>query len=108
MKKILIVVLALVVLTIGLPSVVLAIPTLTTYPGDASGWRRAVVIFKTERFEDATLEPGVSVTTDEGRVDSNKYWWDRITCPEGGDHETIWHFAAPITAFGGDWDLKTG
>ncbi len=108
MKKILIVVLALVVLTIGLPSVVLAIPTLTTYPGDAPGWRAAVVNYETEFFNDATLEPEVSFTTDVGYVHADKYWCDQITLPDYGDNETIWHFATPITAFGGDWDLRTG
>lgn len=108
MKKILIVVLALVVLTIGLPSVVLAIPTLTTYPDDYSGWGDAVGNFEREFFNDDTLEPEVSVTTDAGYIHADKYWYDEITCPADGDNETIWHFAAPIRAFGGNWDLSPG
>lgn len=103
MKKILAVVLGLALLTIGLPVAVLAVPTLTIYDNDASGWQSAVINWETEDFADATLNPGVSVTTDMGYV-TGGLWWDRLSLPDDGDWETTWHFAAPISAFGGYWD----
>lgn len=75
-------------------------------------WRAAVCdYFERENFTDATLNPGLSVTTDLGYVDLiNHVWWDRLTDadPVLGDTKTIWHFAQPIFAFGGFWDMTPG
>ena len=76
----------------------------TTIYNDDAAWKSAVNdIYTTEAFEDATLNEGLSVVTDEGYVDTTNEWWhDRVT-PEG--HTTTWSFDTPVTSFGGNWDL---
>jgi len=68
-----------------------------------SDWESDAGSYDEEFFTDATLNPGVSVTTNNGHVDTvNGVWWDVV---ELGQATTTWHFARPITAFGGNWDL---
>lgn len=105
MKKIISIVLAL-ILSLALAAPVLAAATVYT---DKSAWEAAVGAYVTEDFSDATLNPGVSVVSDNGYV-TGGLWWDRV---DDGDwvnntgHEiwtTTWTFAVPIYAWGGTFD----
>jgi len=79
--------------------------TVTVYPDDRPGWESAVCVYEEEFFTDATLNPGVSVVTDLGYVDTGKgVWWDRLVCPADGLTTTTWQFATPLDGFGGNWD----
>jgi len=70
---------------------------------DRSLWELAVGGYDEEFFTDAALNPGVSVISNNGYVDIvNGVWLDVV---ELGEATTTWHFARPITAFGGYWDL---
>jgi len=70
---------------------------------DRSAWESAVGSYDEEFFADVTLNPGVSVTSNNGYVDIvNGVWLDVV---ELGEATTTWHFAHPINAFGGYWDL---
>lgn len=82
-----------------------AAPDTTIYDKDhQSGWAAAVVTWETEDFTDAILNPGVSVVTDNGYVDTTKgVWWDKLDCP-AGTTTTTWQFDRPIFAFGGTWN----
>ena len=100
MKKKLIIVCMLVLLA-ALP----ASASITTYTNRAN-WESAVsphTIF-TENFNDGTVDPPVSVTSDYGYVKDGNHWYDFI----GGssDRTTTWTFSGPSpTAFGADWDM---
>jgi len=80
--------------------------TVTVYPEDRPGWESALVCdYREEFFTDATLNPGVSVETDNGYVEtSTGVWWDRLVCPESGLTTTIWQFDTPLDSFGGNWN----
>jgi hypothetical protein len=70
---------------------------------DRSAWETDAGSYDEEFFTDATLNPGVSFSSDNGVVDIvNGVWHDVV---ELGEATTTWHFAHPITAFGGYWDL---
>jgi len=101
MKRLLAVLLGSALLTFGLPAGVLAVPTITVYPMDQTGWQSAVAAWETEDFSDATLNTGVSVVSDNGTVLGGV--WDDQLIP--GTAETTWTFDNPIVAFGGKWDL---
>lgn len=69
---------------------------------DLNSWRSGLASYVTETFNDTVLEPGVSVTTDNGAFVSN-LWHDRVTT--SGD-TTTWTFSQPIDAWGADfWNL---
>lgn len=107
MKKILIsITLVLSLFMFVLPAAVIANGITTVYDQDWSGWQNAVVYgYATESFEDAILNPGVSVVTDLGYVDTTKgVWWDRLVVPLYGQTTTVWQFDKPILAFGGTWN----
>ena len=107
MKRLLILLLAtslVVTLTIGLPFVSQANFPFTVYDQDRPGWESAVVVYDEEFFTDAILNPGVSVVSTVGYVDTtNELWHDALECP-AGTTSTIWQFATPIRGFGGNWD----
>lgn len=103
MKKLLAIGLAL-VLTLALAAApVLAAATVYT---DKANWEAAVGSWATEDFSDATLNPGVSVVSDNGYV-TGGLWWDRVDDGDWGDYgETTWTFADPIYAWGGTFDAN--
>ncbi len=93
--------------TVMIASVLAVVPvvsaTVTVYPDDRPGWESAVCVYKEEFFTDATLNPGVSVVTDLGYVDTTKgVWWDQLVCPAYGLTTTTWYFATPLVGFGGN------
>jgi len=76
---------------------------------DRSAWESAVGIYDEEFFDDAILNPGVSVVTDNGLVQLGSgvlgpdgVWWDRVI---PGSATTTWSFATPLVGFGAYWDL---
>jgi len=76
---------------------------------DRSPWETAVGAYDEEFFEDAILNPGVSVATVNGVVQAGSgvlgpdgVWWDRVV-PQGAT--TTWSFATPLNGFGAYWDL---
>jgi hypothetical protein len=72
--------------------------TITVYANNQAGWEAAVGSFDTEYFDDATLNPGVSVSSAVGYVDTtNKLWWDRLDDDSGWT--TTWTFATPMRAW---------
>jgi hypothetical protein len=108
MKKLIGIILAVSLLTIGsVTGIALASPVFTVYDNDWSGWESAVSpYYLTEDFTDATLNPEVSVSSDNGYVDTmNGVWWDQLVRPDYGKTTTNWTFSVPIKAFGGTWDL---
>ena len=77
----------------------------TVYANDRPGWVSAVGSYDEEFFIDATLNPGVSVVTNLGYVDTIKQvWWDRLVVPDEGETTTTWQFATPLRGFGGYWN----
>lgn len=105
MKKTISIVLAL-MLSLVLVAPVLAASTVYT---DKSAWEAAAGAYVTEDFSDATLNPGVSVISDQGYV-TGGLWWDLV---DDGDWfnnignetwTTTWTFAVPIVAWGGTFD----
>jgi hypothetical protein len=81
--------------------------SITVYT-DRSAWESAVNYdFEEEFFTDTTLNPGVSVITDNGYIDNvNRWWWDQVIPVEqpGGPTTTTWIFADAIIGYGGNWD----
>jgi hypothetical protein len=76
----------------------------TVYNNDWSGWQSAVGAYQTEDFTDATLNPGLSVVSDNGYVDtSTGVWWDRLEV-SSPHTTTTWQFATPQLAYGGNWN----
>jgi len=76
---------------------------------DRSAWESAVGAYDEEFFDDAILNPGVSVVTDNGLVQAGSgvlgpdgVWWDRVI---PGEATTTWSFANPLVGFGAYWDL---
>lgn len=103
MKKALILALFL-ALGLALSVVSQAAAVITIYDNDRPGWESAVGAYEEEFFTDDILNPGVSVDTNFGYIDTfNGEWWDRLYCSE--ESRTIWQFDQPITAFGGMWNL---
>jgi hypothetical protein len=82
--------------------------TVTVYADNRPGWESALCCsYGEEDFTDAILNPGVSVVTDLGYVDTvNGVWWDNLICPgePGGPTTTEWQFATPLVGFGGNWN----
>ncbi len=58
-----------------------------------------------EDFNDATLVPGLTITTDAGTL-ANSQFEDRVT--RSGGEMTLFTFASPIKAFGGFFNLTPG
>ena len=86
-------------LVLGMAGNVSAAPMV--YDNDKPGWEAAVGAHTTEAFGDAILNPGVSVSSENGVVDTTKeVWWDRL---DGSTTE--WTFEGGSMGFGGDWDL---
>ena len=82
--------------------------TVTVYDNDRLGWESALCCdYDEEFFTDATLNPGVSVSTNLGYVDIiNGVWWDKLICPwYGPTTTTTWQFTTPLVGFGGNWNL---
>lgn len=77
---------------------------ITVYDQDRPGWESAVGVYDEEFFDDATLNPGVSVASDYPGYVTGGVWWDRLVCPDSGLTTTIWMFAKPIHAFGAYWN----
>ncbi|MHC4508171.1 MAG: hypothetical protein ACYTAO_04315 [Planctomycetota bacterium] len=76
---------------------------------DRSAWENAVGGYGEEFFDDAILNPGVSVATDNGLVQAGSgvlgpdgVWWDRVIPASA---TTTWSFATPLVGFGAYWDL---
>jgi hypothetical protein len=72
---------------------------------DRSNWEAAVFnTYWEEKFDDATLDPLISSFTPSapGGGVSSGVWWDVINDDLGPSTLT---FAAPMNAFGGDWNL---
>ena len=76
---------------------------ITVFSNDAAGWAAAAGSAQTENFNDATLLPGLTVTTDFGSV-TGGVWFDRMSASQ----TTTWFFGSPTIAFGGNWDLSPG
>jgi hypothetical protein len=81
---------------------------------DRASWEAAVAgAYLEEDFDDGVLDPGISVMSTlpgaiqpgSGVLGPDNVWWDRLICPGQGETVTAWTFAAPISAFGADWDL---
>ncbi len=71
---------------------------------DRLDWENAVGWYLEEFFEDATLNPEISVDSTVGYVDpTNELWWDQIN--EEYNQTTTWSFTPAIYGFGGYWDL---
>lgn len=89
-----------------MPGAASASPTVTIYAGDFSGWQAAVNnVYDVEDFEDASLNPGVSIDSDLGEILVDYgLWWDQLNYSGGPTSFTTWTFAVPIYAFGGTWD----
>jgi len=70
---------------------------------DRSAWESAVGnAFHEEVFDDELLPPAVSVSSDNGFINTGKgAWLDRVDDSE----MTTWTFATPILGFGANWDL---
>ena len=80
------------------------------YDNDPVGWYNAVGgVYIMEDFDDATLNPGLSVVSDYGYIDTTNNWWFDYLYYDTIELEptsfTTWTFATPIYAFGGFWDL---
>jgi len=91
-------------LTLALPAVASA--STTVYDNDQSGWEAAVGTWLTEDFNDATLNPEISVVSDLGYIDTTYgWWWDQLNYSGGPTTFTTWSFATPIYAYGGTWNL---
>ena len=76
----------------------------TTYFSRAA-WEAAVDnSFDEEFFADATLNPGVSVVSDEGYVTSG-YWYDYLGIGIPAS-TTTFTFDTDIVGYGGDWDTS--
>jgi len=83
---------------------------------DKPSWDAAVALLpsastvETEDFNDATLEPGVSVVSDVGFIDNVgvspcfivDVWCDQV---KFSTQETKWSFSTDVVAYGGNWDL---
>ncbi|MFH1371694.1 MAG: hypothetical protein ABII09_10485 [Planctomycetota bacterium] len=88
--------------------------SINTFAG-RSVWEDAVNHnFEEEFFTDATLNPGISVVTNNGYVDVSGaegygagVWWDRVipASDPAGPATTTWTFADPIVGYGGNWNL---
>ena len=76
---------------------------ITVFSNDAAGWAAAAGSAQTENFNDATLLPGLTVTTNFGSV-TGGVWSDRMSASQ----TTTWFFGSPTIAFGGNWDLSPG
>lgn len=81
---------------------------ITVY-NDRPAWEIAVGAYDEEFFDDAILNPGVSVVTDVGLVQAGSgvlgpdgVWYDRMV-PQGAS--TTWSFDDPLIGFGANWDL---
>lgn len=91
-------------LTIALPIAVQAAPGFTIYDNAESAWETAVGSWLAEDFNDGTLNPEISVVSDNGLVLSGGFWWDALMYDPPKTY-TTWTFTVPIYAFGGTWDL---
>ncbi|MEJ6398108.1 VPLPA-CTERM sorting domain-containing protein [Yoonia sp. 208BN28-4] len=76
----------------------------TTFYTDRAAFDAATNPLVVEDFADTTLVTGLSVATSVGQAQDG-IWRDRPT-PVGA--QTTWSFAAPVTAFGADFDLSPG
>lgn len=81
---------------------------------DRLAWEAAVNNYQEEFFDDAILDPDVSVVTVNGLVQAgsgvlgpDNVWWDRVipAAEVGGPATTTWSFATPLLGFGAYWDL---
>jgi hypothetical protein len=97
MKKLLGIGVAL-VLVLSLAGSALASTTVYT---NRTAWETAVGTWATEDFDDGTVDPPVSVVSDNGYV-TGGLWWDQVDDSAG--YDTTWTFANPIIAWGGTFD----
>lgn len=78
---------------------------------DRSEWETALpsgIGFEEELFDDAVLNPGVSVFSMEGGTISGGLFNDRVSEYDGiAAFDTVWNFTSPAYGFGGYWDLGT-
>ncbi len=75
----------------------------TTLYTDKTAWQTALGgPFSQESFDDATLNPGISVVSTKGTV-TGGYWSDQIDASPL--QTTTFSFTPDIIAFGGNWDL---
>ena len=104
MRQLFVIGMFLVLIGHGYGSVAHAI-SITVYT-DRSNWESALSGNYTEEdFSDTTLNPGLSVVSDSGEVDTgNQVWWDRMS-GSPNDWTTTFSFTPSILAFGGYWDL---
>lgn len=78
------------------------VPAATTFYTDRAAFEAVTNPLSVEDFADAALVAGLSVVTSVGQTQTG-FWRDRPT-PAGA--QTQWSFAAPVTAFGADFDLS--
>jgi len=71
---------------------------------DRTAWENALATsFSEETFDDAILNPGVSVVSSAGAI-ANGRWEDRVNSSD----TTEFSFSSNLTAYGGNWDLSPG
>ena len=75
----------------------------TTIYTSRTAWESAVGAYQEEFFDDAILNPGVSVVSSVGYI-TDGVWWDRLA-PPYENTTTTWQFTPAIYAYGGNWDL---
>ncbi len=84
----------------------------TTVYTSRSAWEAAASTYQEEDFDDGVLDPGISVTTNNGVIKAgtgalgpDNVWWDRLVVPASGATTTTWQFDTPLMGFGAYWDL---
>jgi hypothetical protein len=71
---------------------------------DLSAWQAACPVYEVETFTDTALNPGLTVDTDNGHIDTVRGVWadSLVTNPPA---TTTWNFDATKLGFGALWDL---
>ena len=105
MRQLFVIVMFLVLIGHGFGPVAHAI-SITVYT-DRSNWESALSGNYTEEdFSDTTLNPGLSVVSDSGYVDTgNQFWWDRMSGSPNDCTTTAFPFVIPASIFSIDTPL---
>jgi hypothetical protein len=74
---------------------------------DRTAWEAAVGSFEEEFFEDATLNPGISIVSGypSAGVDLTNQWWSDQASDDWTPPSTTISFATALYGFGGSWNL---
>lgn len=75
---------------------------------DKTNWANALGgSYLTEDFNDAQLNPGVSlISSESGGINlTHGYYQDVLASQSSNEPNTIWSFETPIVAYGGSWTL---